>query len=316
MLAAGASAAPEYRTCIKMPEKNGHYTAKTCSSASFTAEAVGKWERADWNKGRTTAFSAKTKGAPLAMSFVHDPRGCKIREPETGFCHEVGDASTPAEIYGSTGCKKAAVKGQVTGPDTATWEAEYTGCGWQFGACTTAGKPEGTIVTDELETTLVNLDKGPGHEQVGIRLKGLGPSGRLAEYQCGNRLDVETIYGEALGEVKGDLNSASKKSEVVFNEGPLVAHPLYEEGAHTEEEGKAYLDWAFELEACVRRKIEKGATKLEAEEACSAELGSAPAPAPIMLSEVQTFPEATFTAPALQQGALYQKGESMLIEDN
>ena len=65
MVAGSASAAfPEYKTCIKAAVKNtGNYSEKTCSTASKVA-GTGKYERAEWDKGKKTSTKGKNVGTP------------------------------------------------------------------------------------------------------------------------------------------------------------------------------------------------------------------------------------------------------------
>ena len=170
--------------------------------------------------------------------------------------------------------------------------------------CSTKGQKAGTIVSDQLESTLVNLDKGPNHKHVGIRVKGLGPDGLLVEYEC-NGPPGDDIYGETLAQVNGNLNSAAKDTEIAFNQGPLaLPTPLYEEEAFTEEAAKSYLEWSSSFENCVAREVGKGVGKAEAESNCSAELGAPPTPRPISLIDVSS----EWTRTAWQYGVIAREG--------
>jgi hypothetical protein len=273
---AASAEPPEYRACVNaQPANTGSYSEATCSKASEVSKG-GKYERAAWNKGKVS-FTAKNKG-PL-FSSIMQPVACVRREPETGRCQEWGNAATPAENWGEIACKSGSITGELTGPKTATLKAKFGSCSpGKPTKCTTEGQKAGTIVTDQLESTLVNLDKGPGHKRVGIRIKGLGPAGRVMGYVCG--FTGQEDFGELLAEVKGNLNSAAKTSEISLQEGPLnLQSNLYEEEAFSEEAAKAYF-----------------------------EAKGPPADKPIWL-------EASGLIVVLH-GVTSEKGESMLLEDN
>jgi len=171
VVAASASAEPTYKTCIKAEPKNsGEYSEKTCATASKVAPGTGKYARAEWNAGKKLTFKAKNIGSP--HNNIVNPFG------EKG-----GGEAEPAKIEGTTTCAKEKVEGSVTSPENTTWKTTYKKCEALASKCNTAGEKEGTIVTDQLESTLVRLGKTAGSRE-GIRVKGLGPGGRLAQYEC------------------------------------------------------------------------------------------------------------------------------------
>jgi hypothetical protein len=297
-MAAGSATAspPEYKTCIKAEPKNtGNYSEKTCSDTSKVA-GTGKYERAEWNKGKKVTFKGKNVGTP--KNIIVNP------------------LDTPAKTEGTTECTKEKPEGEVTGPKTTKWTTHYKKCKGNGVPCNTTGAGKEEIVTDTLESTLASLDKGPGHKRVGIRVKGLGPGGRLAQYECPETKITVEVFGEVLAETKGNLNSAAKSGEVVVKGGPLnLQSDLYEEETNSEEEGKKFFEWGFAFEECVAEQIAKGHTQVQAETICIAKVGPPPAPQPISLISVVKG-AINAKAPAVQNGVTINKGESMLIEDN
>jgi hypothetical protein len=291
-----AAAPPEYKVCIKAAVKNtGNYSEKTCADSSKVA-GTGKYERAEWNKGKKVAFKGKNVGTP--KNIIVNP------------------LDTPAKTEGTTECTKEKPEGEVTGPKTTKWTTHYKKCKGNGVPCNTKGAGKEEIVTDGLESTLASLDKGPGHKRVGIKVKGLGPGGRLAEYECPETKITVEVFGEVLAEVKGNLNSAAKAQEVAVKGGPLnLQSDLYEEEAFSEEAGKKFFEWGFAFEACVAEEIGKGHSQAEAEGICFGKIGPPPAPQPISLISVVKG-AINAKAPAVQNGVTINKGESMLIEDN
>jgi len=305
VLVSSASAKLEYKTCIKALVKNtGNYSEKTCSDASKVA-GTGKYERAEWNAGKKVTFKAKNIGSP------HN----NIVNP---FGEKKGGPSEAAKIEGTTTCAKEKVAGEGTGPTSTTWKTEYKKCEALETKCNTLGQKEGTIITDQLVSVLVNLDATK--TSPGILVKGLGPETpglgkRLAQYECLNKgLNVE-VFGAALAKVSGNLNSAAKATTITVEEGPLkLQSNLYLEGSKTEEQGKAHYEWTFALQAC-----EKGEAPFppgeKSQATCEGFIGPDPAPGLIsLISKVSGAQNAV--APAVQNGVTTQKGESELIEDN
>jgi hypothetical protein len=339
VLAAGAQAAtpPEYKVCIKASPKNtGNYSGKECADAQKVA-GTGKYERAEFNKGKKVTFKGKNSGTP--KNIIVNPavglEACIIEgvTPVGGGGDEESQAAAektcigeiakePGKTEGTTECTKEKPEGSVTGPKTTTWKTVYKKCKGNGVPCNTKGKGKEEIVTDPLEATLVNLDKGPGHKRVGIRVKGLGPGGRLAEYECpAQKVNIE-VFGEVLAEQKGNLNSAAKTTEDVVKAGPLnLQSDLYEAEAFSEEGGKGTIVWSILFGNCVKEGVEpisKGGdeeSKAAAEGTCFGEIGGPPASAPTTLISVVTG-AIEAKAPAVQNGVTINKGEAMLIEDN
>jgi hypothetical protein len=310
---------PEYQICGKAAKSGklyiGKYSEKTCAKEASPAEITegkkNKYEREEISKAKKKGFKGKNSGAPH-NNIVNV------------FGEKKGGPSEPAVIEGTTTCQKEKVTGENTGAKTTTWHTEYSKCSAVVAKipteCNTKEKKKGDIDTDQLSSTLVNLDKGPGHKKVGIRVKGGGPGGRLAQYEClEGGLNVE-VFGEILAEVKGNLNSAEKATEDAAAEGPLKLQGYtYEEEAMgsltaDEETAKGFWEYGYGLAAC-----EKGeepfppGTHTQAE--CEVFLGGPPPPAPINLTSVITGAQ-NATAPGVQNGVSVIKGEDELIADN
>jgi hypothetical protein len=155
LVASASAASPEYFTCTKAPVKNtGNYSGKACSEAEKVA-GTGKYERTAWNAGKKTSFKGKNEGNP--HNNIVNPFGKN---------KVVGE---PGQIEGTTTCEKEKVAGNVTGPKETKWKTEYKKCSALETKCNTAGQKEGTIVTEELESTLVWLDSGK--TKAGIKAK-------------------------------------------------------------------------------------------------------------------------------------------------
>ena len=157
----------------------------------------------EWAKAKKKAFKGKNEGAP--HNNIVNVFG------ESGK----GGPAEPAKIEGTTECQQEKVAGETTGPKTTTWKTEYKKCTAIVSkiptTCNTKDEKGGVIKTDQLSSTLVYLDKA--HKKIGIRVKGGGPGGRLAQYEClEGGLNVE-VFGEILAEVQGNTNIANKDDE-------------------------------------------------------------------------------------------------------
>ena len=198
LVASAAFAAdPEYMICGKAEKgresRLGQYSGKVCGNSEFVEAGGQKYER-----------------LPESAAKKDWLQGQERRRPHNNivnvFGEKKGGPTEPAVIEGTTTCQKEKVVGENTGPKTTTWKTEYSKCGAVVAKipteCNTKERKKGDIETDQLSSTLVNLDKGPGHKKVGIRVKGGGPGGRLAQYEClEGGLNVE-VFGEILAEVR------------------------------------------------------------------------------------------------------------------
>jgi hypothetical protein len=305
LVAASASAGtpPEFKVCGKATKVGklyvGKYTEKTCAKEASGAEIKegkkNKYERLEYKLAKKLGFKAKNKGNP------HN--------------NIVNPLDEPGKIEGTTECTKEAVVGTVTGPKTETWKTIYTHCEAEKAPCNTKGAKTGEIKTEELEATLVFLNKAK--TEPGLRVKGKGKEGELAQYECDSGgLDVN-VYGEVLAKVKGNTNTANKKTTTEVKEGPLAMQSnLFLEESNTEAEGKQYFVWGYAYKACIKEELEKGVPLATAEAACVGKAGGfwkAYPNVPItLISKITGLKEAE--APATQNGVTETTGEAFLIE--
>jgi hypothetical protein len=311
LVASSASAAlPEFKVCGKAAKAGkpakylGKYTNKECSKEASPAEITegkkNKYEREEWTKAKKTTFKGKNVDGTPHNNIV-DPFGVNSVKGE------------PAQVKGTTTCTSEKVTGKVTGPKTETWSTEYKGCEALSTPCNTKGDKPGVIKTEVLEGTLVYINvagKVPG-----LRVKGLGAGGLLAQYEClSGGLNV-LVHGEIIAKPQGNTNSANKHVKTVAEEGPLkMQSNMYENEAFTEAQGKEYFEWGFELEACLKGEapfppVPPAKTVAE----CEVFIGPAPAaPATSLISTVSGAQNAT--APAVQNGTSESTGEAFLIE--
>lgn len=323
MAVSSASAFPEYKACVKTAKNpttkkyEGKYSVKTCATeASGTEQSEGKhnkYEREEYNKGKsaTPAFKGKNKGSP--HNNLVDPT-CPTGKFNTSThkCEEEGKAtaSEPADIAGTTTCTKEAVLGSITSPTNTKWKTTYSKCSALETPCNTKSQSSGVIVTNELESTLVFLN--PTNTEAGLKVKGLGAGGELAQYEClGGALQVN-VFGEVLAKQTGNIESAEGKTKNFVEEGPLklqsntYAGP---ESVQTEEAAKAFFIWGAKFQACVAEEIGNGHPQAEAEGICFGKLGAPPATQPTMLTSKTSLG----TAPAVQNGLTENKGEKEIL---
>lgn len=316
VVAANAFAeAPEFMVCGKAAKSGklytGKYNSKTCSTEATEAEQKegkkNKYEREPYTSAKKKGYKGKNAGTPKNLAI----------DPLTG-------KGVAGEIKGATECTKEAVVGEVTGPKTEKWHTVYTNCIGDETPCHTAGASEKKkeIKTEELEGTLVFLNTA--HTEVGLRVKGNGPGGLLAQYECEVGIDVH-VYGEVLaGPMEGNINSANKDSKVTVSGGALnLQSNIYPEGKHTESEAKQYFEWGAAFEACVKEMIEKGSSKEAAEGACVVKAGgfweSYPEKPVSLISNLAgpaveaTAHEKEVNLPSTQNGVTESKGEAFLV---
>jgi hypothetical protein len=176
--ASGASAAPEYFTCVKaVPKNTGNYTDKECSNPASPA-GTGKYERAS-AVGATD--SSKTKTAVL---------------------------STPA-IGGKVTCKKSTGTSKITSATTDEDEVTFVDCTSEGKPCQNAGGSSGVIKTNPLLTTVVSSTET---EFTSLS----GRSGYQAEFECGG-VPIRT-KGFTIGHTTSPAaGHANKKSTVTFS---------------------------------------------------------------------------------------------------
>jgi Carboxypeptidase regulatory-like domain len=297
LVAASASAGgPEYMICAKAPKGAGAYLDAACSKPS--GEGKGNYERVSWAHAKKKAFKGKNEGTPH-LTIVNVYGDCTPGAP--GAC-----AKEPAKAEGATQCAKEALAGEVTGPKTSTWKTEYSHCeAGSDESCSTAGQKAGVIVTEELESELVWLDKA--HTKAGIKVKGKGPGGRLAQYECHERAVNVEVFGDVLAEVVGNVGIANKATEDVTAEGMLHLQGVGGtgvEGSPDEEGAKVDWEWKYAFAECL-----KGG---QSEAECAVMLGGEPFAGVQLLTSVVSGAE-NVTAPSIQSGVSSVEGEAFLI---
>jgi hypothetical protein len=227
MAAASASAAPEWKTCVKASKTgktyNGKYSSKTCSNASFVEGGGQKYELGPFSAAKKTTFTIKGKvGKNYSLN------------PETG------------KYVGFTTCKTEKGTGEFTATG-ATFKVSYSGCESEKKSCLTEGPGEkkGVISDELLSGTLVDLPGG----KIGIDIHNkAAPGTTLAKYNC-EGLKVDAIGG-VIGEVTLGTSEAVKKNKLVFapnksgsEEGSLQQW-LYPSASVSEAEGyKKTYEW-------------------------------------------------------------------------
>ena len=232
---AASAAAPEFQICAKSKSKTGKYKNKTCSEAEPGGK--GGYEREEWSKAKKKTFKGKNVGTPKNQSLSPS-------EKEPGKW----------ESAGAVECKKEAVVGSVTGPKELKWKTVYSTCTGDGGECQTPGaKKKGEIDTEELEGTLVYLDKAK--TKVGLKVKGVGTNKPvLASYECAELVKVLAI-GEVIVEREGNTETTNKKTKTIAAHGAGVGQKYAsEEEKETEAEGFEYFDFGF----CVKTKVKEG----------------------------------------------------------
>jgi len=301
MSVANASAAlPEYKVCGKDTDsgkkETGKFSDKLCSVAEPKGE--GQYERLPEGSAKKFAFTGSNEGTP--KNYIVNPFGKNKIKGE------------PGQKEGVTECTKEDVDaGAVTGPKTTTWETEYSSCEGNKSPANSKGKKAGVIVTDKLEATLVYLNKAK--TEPGIQVKGLGPSGRLAQYEIpGLKTNVE-VFGEVLVKQTENVNIANKKPKVTAAEGlNALQKNLYVEESNTSEEGKEYFEEYEIFLLC-----ESGGAPFPPGKHTHAECEGFGLkylePAPVSLISIVTGP-IPGNAPATQNGVSNTKGEAFLIE--
>ena len=165
----------------------GKFNDKNCSVLSKGGAKEGDYELEEWSLAKKTAYKGSS-GRSVLSAFIK------------GF-----------GVVGDTECQKAKSAGSVTGPKASTTTVTFEKCSLGGKACTSPGAKAGKIVTFPLDGLLVPIGSGSG---VGEEVRGTGPGGKLAEYDCEGE-EVSTT-GAVTGEVTGDVGVPSKTSSVLF----------------------------------------------------------------------------------------------------
>lgn len=180
---------PEYKTCVRaFAMGSGAYNNTTCTEESKRGENEGEYELAVWNAGRRLGFTGR--GGALTVTAYAKGSGI-IMEPIT--------------------CRRSRSAGEITGPKESSVTITLMRCRSDGKSCTSAGAGVGDIDTKVLTESLIYVNK-KAHE-AGIRITGRN-SAVIAEFSCSGSEWRWT--GAVDGEVKGDVDYASRMSEDIF----------------------------------------------------------------------------------------------------
>jgi hypothetical protein len=214
LAASSASAAPEWKGCVKTePKDTGRYADKLCTVESPGGE--GAFELVP-SVGKGKGF--KGKGG---ATILHTKMPPGIEEGE-GF-------PGPTDVeFKCTGVK---YEGKLALPNLIK-EAVMTfkGCAL-LGASCESGSKKGVIVTNSLAGEMVDIEGGSG---VGTLLQAeAGPTAPLATFACryGYEEEFETtnLIGSVIAERTGDVGAISKEAQEHFVVGPALGEVTYQE---------------------------------------------------------------------------------------
>jgi len=208
IVASAASAAPEWKACLKTEPKNtGKYTDKLCTTTSPTTE--GKYELVT-SLGKDKPFKAKGGAATLHVII-----------PATG------KGSFPGGAHVEVKCTSAKGKGKLGLPNLVKEVSiEFKGCTVLAAPCQ-SGTKKGTIVTNTLAGEMIDIEGGSG---VGTLLFAeAGPSARLATFTC-TEVATTNVLGSVIAEHTGDVGVISKEAQDHFVVGPGLGEVEYAPG--------------------------------------------------------------------------------------
>ncbi len=220
IVASAASAAPEYKTCVKAPKEGkltptGEFSDKACSSPL----AGGKYKLAGYNEGKKK-LGTKGKGSNPVNRQIYPALKEAVADVE---------------------CTTEKSSGEVISSSNADSNVEYSGCKDSEGKnCNTPPLGKGKIKTDELETTLIDQ---PGSKE-GIAEDIHPKTGTvLAFYECEGGLKV-TAIGSVIGEIEGGAaKEAVKTITLKFSKGTTVYQQFGYFGANEAENGAKFEEY-------------------------------------------------------------------------
>ncbi len=234
---AAAAEGPQYQVCVKATKVGkkytGQFTEKACATKSATDE--GKYTIEPWNPNEKIVLDSSS-GPTVFFS---------------------GHFFIVPELYGLVECKSDKDVGTYT-----RRELELFGDGWLWrfygchllanpnnpstARCSSPGAKPGEIVTSEMFTSLVFLDKA----RTKVGLLAVPEKGEVIdEFTCGSASFI--TRGETLSEVGDDVNKASKEEtdtlavgaenrqqySQIEEEGPALGMTIEPLGLTAEEEG-------------------------------------------------------------------------------
>jgi hypothetical protein len=226
IVASGATAAPEWKGCVKTEPKNtGRYTDSLCTLESPTGE--GKYEIAP-SIGKGKGF--KVKGGATTL-------------------HVIVPSSEPPHV--EIKCTSVKGNGTLALPNLIKEVVlEFKGCK-VFAAPCQSGSKKGVIVTNSLAGEMIDIEGGSG---VGSLLAAeAGPAAPLATFTC-REVATTNVLGSVIAEHTGDVGVIGKEAQdhLVVGEGigeiegeglfghptkysPLVNIPTHKTGGATGE---------------------------------------------------------------------------------
>jgi hypothetical protein len=198
-IAASGAQAAEYGQCLA--KKHGNYSNAGCTTSK---PHKGKYE---WYPGPPATCLAKKKGnyANSSCTTLSKPhKGKYEKQGGPGFTSTGGLVYLEAPVLaGPIMCTGSSDSGKITSVTTDEDQLTFTGCTYEGLKCTTRGELAGTIVSDELETTLVDLGLG----EVGTKFQSKsGPYGY--EYTCEAAAEVR-VYDWVTALDGGNVNQPS-----------------------------------------------------------------------------------------------------------
>ncbi len=207
IVASGASAAPEFKGCVKTEPKNtGKYTDKLCAVESPTSE--GAYELAP-SVGKGKGF--KVRGGPTTMHMII-----------------VCEGSCPGGGHVEFKCTSVKGRGQLALPNLIKEAVlEFKGCKVLAAPCE-SGLKRGVIVTNSLAGEMIDIEGGSG---VGSLLEAeAGPTAPLATFTC-REVATQNLLGSVIAERTGDVGVISKEAQDHFVVGPGLGEQTWE-GRH------------------------------------------------------------------------------------
>jgi hypothetical protein len=227
-IAASSASAGEYGQCVA--KKKGSYADPNCQT--LAKKGKGKFA---WAPGPSPSCVAVKKGE-------WTDSGCTVKASKKGkgkfervacFPNCAGYTSTTGEAklvtaLGTVKCVGSTDVGRITGPKSDLDTVSFFGCETKGAKCTSlrGAKAEGEIVTNELETTLIDhgekglsgLEPKAGEVWVQFSNAKLAHAPYLAEFGCAG-VGFFRVKGSVSGVNTGNVNVMSKTSKQKFAPG-------------------------------------------------------------------------------------------------
>lgn len=231
--AVGAQAAA-YGQCVA--QKKGGYTEGNCQTLSRSRRGTpnhrGQFE---WRPGPPpSCIRVAHKHGDYADPACTTP----AKRPGAGFYETAPGPTLRSEAFPVTiatpslandvECEKELITGEITGPEKELQNIILMGCktiGAEPVVCTSKHQRQGTIVTPQLETTLIaHGETGPGGREpapgeVWTELSGTAANkGEIAEFSCGGSGPYR-LSGSMSGPTSNCVNVMTTVRRVIYDEG-------------------------------------------------------------------------------------------------